>query len=131
MYCHSSSKIRVIHIPGHTPDELAWYDEDERYLFVGNSFYKRISRSQSYTQAIIFPQEGSLIDYIRSLTKMIEFVESEKARYDTGPMVKIGCGHITSAIDGKDLTLGSQILLECSRWQGTREKDNREKRGGF
>ena len=34
---------------------------------------------------------------------MIEFVEDENARYNTGSMVKTGCGHITSAVDGKEI----------------------------
>ena len=32
--------LRVVHIPGHTPDAIALHDEDEGYLWTGDSFYE-------------------------------------------------------------------------------------------
>ena len=97
--------IQVLHTPGHTPDELAWYDEDEAHLFVGDSFYERVAADKTYTQAIIFPEHGNIVNYMRSLAKMIKFVEQKNAEHGRS-VVKIGCGHITSSADAQD-------ILEC------------------
>ncbi|MCJ1421472.1 hypothetical protein MMC32_007836 [Xylographa parallela] len=95
--------VQILHTPGHTPDELAWYDEAERHLFVGDSFYERVAMDKSYTQAIIFPKEGDIIIYMQSLEKLLGFVQEENRRHHSSA-VRIGCGHITySAADGQGL----------------------------
>ncbi|MCJ1320403.1 hypothetical protein MMC15_005742 [Xylographa vitiligo] len=95
--------VQILHTPGHTPDELAWYDEAERHLFVGDSFYERVAVDKSYTQAIIFPKEGDIIIYMQSLEKLLSFVQREnRLQHDSN--VRIGCGHVTySAADGLGL----------------------------
>ncbi|MCJ1257561.1 hypothetical protein MMC24_005387 [Lignoscripta atroalba] len=94
--------LQVLHTPGHTPDELAWYDEKERHLYVGDSFYERVAKDRSYTQPIIFPKEGNIVDYMSSLEKLGCFVKEENSK-DTHHPVVIGCGHVTSAADGQDI----------------------------
>lgn len=94
--------VQVLHTPGHTPDELAWYDEAEAHLFVGDSFYERVATDKSYTQAIVFPEHGDIIEYMHSLAKMIEFVKRKNAEHGRS-IVKIGCGHITSSVDAQDI----------------------------
>ena len=114
--------VQILHTPGHTPDELAWYDEAERHLcmyqgfhqltpakisnsfiVVGDSFYERVAMDKSYTQAIIFPKEGDIIIYMQSLEKLLGFVQEENRRHHSSA-VRIGCGHITySAADGQGL----------------------------
>ena len=104
--------LQVIHTPGHTPDELAWYDEDERHLYVGDSFYQRVAEDKSYEQAILFPKEGNIVDYLASLDRLITFVDAKNADEDAhrGPL-KIGCGHVTSSVDAKDILLAVQKLF--------------------
>ena len=51
--------IMVLHTPGHTPDSLAWYDEEEMHLSVGDSFYEEGEDGM----AIQFPKEGNLIEW--------------------------------------------------------------------
>ncbi|KAG6991303.1 hypothetical protein G7Y79_00054g089320 [Physcia stellaris] len=94
--------IQVIHTPGHTPDELAWFDERVRHLYVGDSFYERVAKDKSYEQAIVFPKEGNLIHFMQSLDKLIHFLSRKDAEEGKGP-IKIACGHITSAAPGKDI----------------------------
>lgn len=88
--------IQILHTPGHTPDELAWYDTSERHLYVGDSFYQRVAEDGSYEQAILFPKEGNWIHYLASLQKLRQFVESENQREPDEAAVRVGCGHVTS-----------------------------------
>jgi glyoxylase-like metal-dependent hydrolase (beta-lactamase superfamily II) len=62
--------ITILHTPGHTPDELAWYDHDEMFLYVGDSFYERGGEGMD----IIFPAEGNLVEWWFSMMKLKEFV---------------------------------------------------------
>lgn len=95
-------QLQILHTPGHTPDELAWYDEQERHLYVGDSFYERVAKYNSYEQAIIFPKEGNWIHYMQSLEKLLRFVEEKNKELNKAP-VRIGCGHITSSVDGVEI----------------------------
>ncbi|MCJ1272969.1 hypothetical protein MMC21_000758 [Puttea exsequens] len=109
-YPGSKLELQLLHTPGHTPDELAIYDHQERHMFVGDSFYERVVRDRSYEQAIMFPKEGNLVDYMRSLDKMIAFVKAKNAEPGKPP-VKIGCGHITAAVDGREILLTVKKLF--------------------
>ena len=91
-------RIQIVQTPGHTPDELAWYDAEERHLYVGDSFYNRVSEEGSYTQPIIFPPHGDLVAYMASLDKLLQFVKQENQKTGQIP-VKVGCGHTTSSAD--------------------------------
>lgn len=118
-------RIQFLHIPGHTPDSLAWYDLDEHHLYVGDTFYER-KREVPFPElpdesgpapappgsqgAIILPDEGaSLIQYISSLELLLSFVIFRNAelrrqygmRPDSPPRVKVGCGHLTHDADAE------------------------------
>ena len=104
--------IQILHTPGHTPDELAWYDESERHLYVGDSFYQRVAEDESYEQAILFPKEGNISDYLASLDKLITFVDAKNADETASrDSLKIGCGHVTSSVDAKEILLAVQKLF--------------------
>jgi glyoxylase-like metal-dependent hydrolase (beta-lactamase superfamily II) len=87
-------RIQTLHIPGHTPDSLAWYDIDEHHLYVGDAFYARkrptppketitLPTNESPTPdpeddaPIIFPSEGNLITYTSSLTLLLSFIRHQ------------------------------------------------------
>ena len=120
--------IQILHTPGHTPDELAWYDEEERHLYVGDSFYEREARDKSYTQAIIFPADGDLIEYMASLDKMLRFIEEKNAE-DGKTAVKIGCGHTTCSVDGLEILLAVQKYFWDLLKGSIPLKSEKEKRG--
>ncbi|KAI4155327.1 MAG: hypothetical protein LQ340_001065 [Diploschistes diacapsis] len=91
-------RILILQTPGHTPDELAWYDPEERHLYVGDSFNDRLSEDGTYAQPIMFPEDGNLVDFMASLVKMQQFVRSKNE--DAGKArIKVGCGHTTSSKD--------------------------------
>lgn len=129
-------RIQFFHIPGHTPDSLAYYDIDERHLYVGDTFYerRRIKRIPELpddagqvpglpaTQAaIIFPEEGGdWIQYMKSLDLLLSFVlhQNRELRRRHGlnhglvPRVKVGCGHLTYCADAENMIIEVRGLFE-------------------
>ncbi|KAI9877340.1 MAG: hypothetical protein M1830_000568 [Pleopsidium flavum] len=102
--------LLVLSTPGHSPDELAWYDEQERWLFVGDTFYERINEDLKAEIPIIFPLEGDWVDVTTTLDKLLGFVRTKNA--DSGKeRVKIACGHITSNVDGEEILVAVQDLF--------------------
>ncbi|KAL0954780.1 hypothetical protein HGRIS_003730 [Hohenbuehelia grisea] len=77
----------ILHTPGHTPDELAVYDYQERMLYVGDTLYEHAP--------IIFPKEGSIIEWFTSVNALISLVQSEKVD-DGGQRLQISAGHETA-----------------------------------
>lgn len=119
--------ITVLLTPGHTPDELAWYDREERFLYVGDSFYERGGDGMD----IIFPAEGNLVEWYFSLKKLRGFVASENSRAGLGEVigdagdeddadegewikvsgrVKVGCGHQTAGVDAEGIMEDLEIM---------------------
>ena len=105
-------RISILHTPGHTPDELAWYDHDEMHLSCGDSFYEEGKDAMP----IIFPGDGNLIEWVFSMQKLLVFVRSENARAakaaeqakDSGwvkvaSRVKVSCAHQTYGVDGEEI----------------------------
>jgi len=111
LFNKASLELQIIATPGHTPDELAWYDEQERHLYVGDSFYERMAKDKSYEQAVIFPKEGSIVEYMDSLRKLLSFVDKKNMELDK-PLIRIGCGHVTSSVDGKEILLAVQRFFQ-------------------
>ncbi|KAI9686442.1 MAG: hypothetical protein M1820_010638 [Bogoriella megaspora] len=120
-------RVQFLHIPGHTPDSLAWYDIEEHYLYVGDTFYGMI-RSESIPGlpdqqgAIIFPEEGgNWIQFMSSLDMLASFLSHENERLkaehqegDTGPVtrVKVCSGHTTFGEDAEQMVLEVQTLFK-------------------
>jgi glyoxylase-like metal-dependent hydrolase (beta-lactamase superfamily II) len=129
-------RIQFLHVPGHTPDSLAWYDLDEHHLYVGDTFYER-KRSKKIpglpdnagqvpglpaTQAaIIFPEEGgNWIQYMSSLDMLLSFVVYQNMelrrqyglRHESPPRVQIGCGHLTYEGDAENMIIEVRGLFE-------------------
>ncbi len=56
-------KLRVIHTPGHSPDHICFYLEDEKLLFSGDTIL-------GYGTSIISPPEGNMAAYMDSLHEL-------------------------------------------------------------
>ncbi|KAJ4477147.1 Metallo-hydrolase/oxidoreductase [Lentinula aciculospora] len=67
-----SNLITILHTPGHTPDSLTIYDSTSNppMLYVGDTLYEY--------EPIMFPSEGSIVDWFRSIEALIEFVETQE-----------------------------------------------------
>jgi glyoxylase-like metal-dependent hydrolase (beta-lactamase superfamily II) len=63
----------VYQTPGHTPDELAIWDANEKVLFVGDTAYE--------WAPILFPLEGSIPLYKENLYKLLSLVRELNAGY--------------------------------------------------
>lgn len=120
--------IMILQTPGHTPDSLAWYDVDERWLYTGDTFYEMGEEGMP----IIFPAEGDWVEFVASLRKLLEFVRKENAAtvptdasdvgsYDEADeeqwtivqkRVKVGCAHTTAGVDGEEIVEAVIELFE-------------------
>ncbi|OSD06316.1 Metallo-hydrolase/oxidoreductase [Trametes coccinea BRFM310] len=76
--------VTLLHTPGHTPDELALWDEQEGMLYVGDTLYERAP--------IIFPNEGSIVKWLETIDSLTALVAS----FRKSDSVKINCGHMTA-----------------------------------
>lgn len=90
-------RITALQVPGHTPDSLALYDEDEATLYVGDTLYE--------WAPTIFPREGDIVAWLASVRLLVRFVKEKEREKQT--QVKINCGHVTAG--GPAL----EILEEC------------------
>jgi glyoxylase-like metal-dependent hydrolase (beta-lactamase superfamily II) len=102
-------KVQILHTPGHTPDELAWYDMEERHLYVGDTLYEL--RSPTVETAIIFPVEGDWVAFMASLRLLASFIEDENTKNPSAAPVKIGAAHITYSVDGAEIVKAVQELF--------------------
>jgi glyoxylase-like metal-dependent hydrolase (beta-lactamase superfamily II) len=57
-------RIRAVHTPGHTPDHVAFLEENARALFTGDAVLGRGT-------SIVDPPEGDMAQYMRSLSRML------------------------------------------------------------
>jgi glyoxylase-like metal-dependent hydrolase (beta-lactamase superfamily II) len=108
-YNSLSLNIQILHTPGHTPDELAWYDCTERHLYVGDTFYEL--RSPFVSTPIMFPSEGNWVDYMLSLRVLYAFVEEQNKTNASSPKLKIGCAHITFSVDAAEIVAEVSALF--------------------
>jgi len=58
--------LSILHTPGHLPDEIAVWDQDEGMLYVGDTVYEHAP--------IIFDKESSILDWLNSMDYLINFV---------------------------------------------------------
>jgi len=90
--------LQILHTPGHTPDELALWDEGEKMLYVGDTVYE--------WEPIIFPLQGDIGVWLDSMKFLSNFVEEK------GGKVWINSGHDTSMGDAKDVLLTGRRFIE-------------------
>ncbi|KLO08868.1 Metallo-hydrolase/oxidoreductase [Schizopora paradoxa] len=122
-YMNTATRLRFLHTPGHTPDELAIWDDDEDILYVGDTVYE--------WDPIIFPLQGDISVWFDSMNFLIEFVrERNEQNYKRGrPTARINSGHATSMADALDVLLeGKKFLQDVVA--GNEPLKNRTESGG-
>ena len=107
----ASLGVQILHTPGHTPDEIALYDEAEMMLYVGDSLYE--------WEPIIFPKEGSIITWFASMDYLINFVRQKNAAVQTSQRddgkpsdVLINSGHCTALQPALEVLLAAKTYME-------------------
>ncbi|EJF64647.1 Metallo-hydrolase/oxidoreductase [Dichomitus squalens LYAD-421 SS1] len=76
--------VTLLHTPGHVPDELGLWDEEEAMLYVGDTLYE--------WAPIIFPNEGSIVEWFKTIDDLTTFVETS----GKSDKAKVNCGHKTA-----------------------------------
>lgn len=109
--------VIALHTPGHTPDELALWDEDEGMLYVGDTLYEWAH--------IIFPREGSVVDWFQSVDFLISLI-NEAPRKDSA---RINCGHTTASRPALEVLQGAKGFMADVLSRREEVRDRFEKRG--
>ena len=79
-------RLKILHVPGHTPDAVALLDSDNRLLFTGDSWYD--------ASLWLFVRETNLDDYETSISRLADlegdvdfiFGAHNEARLDAGKL---------------------------------------------
>lgn len=106
--------LTIIHTAGHTPDEIAIWDEGERVLYVGDTLYE--------WAPIIFPKEGSIIAWLKSVDELLQLVGTEME-------TKICCGHVTAGKPARDVINGAKLFMMDVLTGREEAKQRGERRG--
>lgn len=103
--------VTIFHTPGHTPDEIALFDEAEMMLYVGDSLYEY--------EHIIFPNQGSITTWFSSMEFLVSFVKAKNAQVTSsttgaaGPReMLINSGHVTTLRPALDVLLSAITFMQ-------------------
>lgn len=102
--------VRIFHSPGHTPDEIALFDEKEMMLYVGDSLYE--------WEPIIFPAAGSIVTWFASMRHLVALVQEQNtilaAKGDAGEPseVLVNAGHVTALRPALDVLLATVEFMK-------------------
>ncbi|KAH9945245.1 Metallo-hydrolase/oxidoreductase [Epithele typhae] len=91
--------LTLLHTPGHTPDELALWDEGDGMLYVGDTLYEDAH--------IIFPNEGSIVQWFASVDGLTAMLQ-KSGRAETA---KINCGHKTAMGDAMEVLRTTKAFM--------------------
>ncbi|OCH94450.1 Metallo-hydrolase/oxidoreductase [Obba rivulosa] len=95
----ATTNVVLLHTPGHTPDEVALWDEDEKMLYVGDTLYEY--------EPIIFPNEGNIVQWLWSVNMLIDLVW----RTPLPESAMINCGHRTAMRPALDVLRTTKAFM--------------------
>jgi len=113
--------VTIFHTPGHTPDEIALYDHAEMMLYVGDSLYEY--------EPIIFPGEGSIVTWFKSMDFLIWLVEAMNSTTSDGREVQINSGHRTVLQPALGILLAAKAFMKDVVDGKEEVKERRQNRG--
>jgi glyoxylase-like metal-dependent hydrolase (beta-lactamase superfamily II) len=96
--------VTIFHTPGHTPDEIALYDHAEMMLYVGDSLYEY--------EPIIFPSEGSIVTWLKSMDFLSWLVETMNSAASDGCKVQMNSGHHTVLQPALEILLAAKAFMK-------------------
>jgi glyoxylase-like metal-dependent hydrolase (beta-lactamase superfamily II) len=111
--------LQALHTPGHTPDSMAVYDEGERWLYSGDTLYKRLVRmpwGDIWDVPIILPLQGDWKDYVTSIKELLAFVNKKDQGATPEKRVRLSAGHSTSGVlAGETIQSGLDFITRVER----------------
>lgn len=111
----------VLHTPGHTPDSLAIWDEKESVIYIGDTLYEE--------EPIIFPNEGSIRDWLDSVDFLILFIKDRQVGQPRGTVIRVSCGHATAFNEALPVLQGAKAFIEAVVSGREQARTRRFKRG--
>lgn len=90
-----ATRLKVFHVPGHTPGHLCFLDESRSFLFTGDHIV-----GTGY--AVIMPPQGDMMEYMAGLRRMAKF-ELKKILPGHGPLVDDPASKIREYIEHRIL----------------------------
>lgn len=105
--------LTIIHTPGHTPDHIALWDENERMIYVGDTLYE--------WSPIIFTGQGSIVDWLKSVDKLLETIGSDEAQ--------VSSGHVTAGKPAQDVIKSTKAFM-MDVLSGKEQVKRREEKAG-
>jgi len=119
--------VTILHTPGHTPDEIALFDEAEMMLYVGDSLYEY--------EHIIFPTQGSIVtwfssmDYLVSSVKEKNSLSASSANGAAPKEVLINSGHVTALRPALEVLLAAIAFMRDVVDGREKVKERQSRRG--
>ena len=113
--------MTIFHTPGHTPDEIALYDQAEMMLYVGDSLYEY--------EPIIFPSEGSIVTWFESMDFLSWLVEEMNSKASDGRTVQMNSGHRTVLQPALEILLATKAFMKDVVNGKETVKERRQNRG--
>jgi len=113
--------VTTLQAPGHTPDSLSWFDEEERVLYVGDAVYESPA-------PILFPNEGDLGDWWRSVGMLMGFV-AERNGDEGATRVTLSAGHVTVGVDALGCLTEAKAFMRRVLRDEVRFEEQSMKRG--
>jgi glyoxylase-like metal-dependent hydrolase (beta-lactamase superfamily II) len=115
--------LTILHTPGHTPDSLSVWDARDRMLYVGDTLYQYAP--------IIFPAEGSIIEWWASMNALLDHVA--RADADIGnplaPTARLSAGHTTAGQPADEILRATRSFIAAVLRGELDEKDREMRRG--
>lgn len=99
--------LTIYQTPGHTPDELAVWDQQERVLYVGDTLYE--------WAPILFSLSGNLGDYAATLRKLRQLVDGWNRGVAEQDRVTMASGHCTQDTPAADFLCAVDSFLDKIR----------------
>jgi len=104
----------AIYTPGHTPDELALWDAEQKILYVGDTVYE--------WAPIIFPNEGSITTWWDTMNRLLDLVRANES-------ATICCGHVTAGRPAEPVLAGALDFMSRVLTGVEKEEKRMIKRG--
>lgn len=99
--------LTIYQTPGHTPDELAIWDQQERVLYVGDTLYE--------WAPILFSLSGNLDDYALTLSRLRGLVDGWNKGVAKHERATMACGHCTQNTPAAEFLYEVETFLDKIR----------------